>query len=95
MDIDRTEAICASYATHALTQAKARGALRNESGYRAKAHTTARQHPDLHRLADMFPTAPADVIAAAMHGEKASLQYYPRADEMATIHELHPTGDVA
>ena len=38
--------------------------------------------PDLARLADMFPTAPADVIANALHGEKGALAYWPRADEL-------------
>jgi hypothetical protein len=47
----------------------------------------------------LFPTAPADAIAAWLHGDKGSMRYYPRADELAatedgpheaTIHELRP-----
>lgn len=82
---DRLNAIADAYATQALSQAKARTTVDNEDAYRRKARTTALTHDDLGRLSALFPTAPADVIAAALHGEKHSLQHYPRSDELAEV----------
>ena len=91
VDVDRISTIISAYASQALNTAKAKGVtIGSEIGYTAKARATAREHPDLHRLASLFPTAPADVVAAALHGEKHSLQHYPRADELADVIELRP-----
>lgn len=89
VDKQRLDAVVAAYAQQALAQANVKGQVRSPSSYATKAAATARQHPDLHRLSGLFPTAPPDVIAAALHGEKHSLGSYPRADEMAPVIDLH------
>ena len=88
VDKARLDAVVAAYALQALAQANAKGQVRSPSSYATKAAATAREHPDLHRLSGLFPTAPPDVIAAALHGEKHSLGSYPRADEMAPVIDL-------
>jgi hypothetical protein len=86
----RIELIINAYVAHQIEQAKRTSAIRNETAYRKKLTDKARLHPQLKHLAAMFPTAPPDAIAAAMHGEKHSLAYYPRADELADVVELRP-----
>lgn len=86
----RIERIVTAYVAHQVEQAKQRQPIRNETAYRKKLTETARQHPQLQQLAAMFPTAPPETIAAAMHGEKHSLAYYPRIDELAPVVELRP-----
>lgn len=86
----RIEQIVAAYVAHQVEQAKQRQPIRNEPAYRKKLTDTARRHPQLEQLAAMFPTAPPETIAAAMHGEKHSLAYYPRVDELADVVELRP-----
>jgi uncharacterized protein YbjQ (UPF0145 family) len=58
--------------------------------YKRKVATEAKGNPELRRLLDLFPTAPASVIVAALYGDKGALRYYDRADEMADVHELRP-----
>lgn len=86
----RIQQIIAAYVAHQVEQAKQRQPIRNEPAYRKKLTDTARRHPQLEQLAAMFPTAPPETIAAAMHGEKHSLAYYPRIDELADVVELRP-----
>lgn len=81
----RDLAIAHAYAAHAISQAQQRGTrIQNLDAYRAALEQAALTNPDLQRLATMFPTAPAEVIAAALAGEKHSLAYYARADEPAS-----------
>jgi hypothetical protein len=68
----------------AVSAAKRKGPVTSEAGYADKARTRALADPELVRLLDLFPTAPADVIAAALHGEKHSLANWPRSDELPT-----------
>ena len=42
----------------------------------------------LDRWLELFPTAPPDAVAAWLHGDKGSMRYYERADELATVTEL-------
>lgn len=87
---ERIEAIVEAAVRHQFEQAKQRQTIRNEPAYRKKLAETVRAHPQLHELAAMFPTAPPDTIAAALAGEKHSLAYWPRADELAHVVELRP-----
>lgn len=94
----RTQQIISAYVAHLIDQAGARGTkISNMDAYRKALEQAATNHPDLATLSAMFPTAPPTVIAAAMHGDKHSLAYYPRADELpdtssdATIIELRAT----
>jgi len=50
----------------------------------------ARADENLDRWLKLFPTAPPDAIAAWLLGDKGSMRYYPRADELADVHELRP-----
>jgi hypothetical protein len=78
VDNRRTEVV-RLYAIEAVK----RGNPRSASAYMAKARATADANPDLDRWLDMFPDAPADAVAAWLHGEKGSMAYYDRADEIA------------
>lgn len=46
--------------------------------------------PELARLADLFPTAPPDAVAAWLHGDKGSQRYYPRLDEIPAEPDTDP-----
>lgn len=75
----RTQAIVAAYARLALEQARTAGRqVTSDMGYLAKASDTCRAMPELERWATQFPTAPADAIAAWLHGDKHSMSYYPQ-----------------
>ena len=87
---ERIEAIVEPAVRHQFEQAKQRQTIRNETAYRKKLAETVRANPQLQELAAMFPTAPPDTIAAALAGEKHSLAYWPRADELADVVELRP-----
>ena len=76
-------AIAKAYGTNQTTQAIATG--KKVGKFTAYADSIARaalNNPELCRLSDMFPTAPEGVIAAALAGDKHSLNNYPRADEL-------------
>lgn len=88
-DNSRTEATIECYVRIALEQAYRRGQVMHEQGYAKAARRTAIAHPDIARYLDLFPTAPASAVAAWLHGEKQSMAYYPRVDELASVHELH------
>jgi hypothetical protein len=68
--------------------------IKFEDRYKAKARRTALAHEDIGRLSEMFPTAPATVIAACLHGDKHGLAYYPRADELAAAQDGPETADI-
>jgi hypothetical protein len=55
----------------------------NPTSYAATARKTALEHPDLTRYLHDYPHAPPDAIAAWLHGDKHSQQYYRTADEFA------------
>lgn len=87
----RLSAIADAYASLAYRLAVNAGRkITYEHKWKAKARTTALGLEDTARLAAMFPTAPADAVAAWLHGDKGSMQYYPRRDELATVTELRP-----
>jgi len=91
----RLTAIAQAYASHAYTTAIAKGVqVKFQDRYEAKARSTALAHEDIGRLAEMFPTAPASVIAACLDGDKHALQYYPRADEIAAAEDGPENADI-
>jgi hypothetical protein len=57
--------------------------VKDPDAYARKARRSCQGNPDLLRWLDLFPTAPADAIAGWLHGDKGSMAYYPRADELA------------
>ena len=77
--------ILSEWAAHKTGKARN---VRNPTAFARKCQDEARNDPavmaELQRLADLFPTAPPAVIAAAALGEKHSLTHYPRADEIDT-----------
>lgn len=64
--------------------------IKSDTGIRAHFTEQAKAHDKLALWCDLFPTAPADAVAAWLHGDKGSMRYYPRADELATVTELRP-----
>lgn len=85
------------YGVLAVRLARLKGiTIADDSAYASKARKRISTDPELVRIADLFPTAPDDVIAAALHGEKHSLGGYPRADDEieepdqpnATVHQF-------
>jgi len=64
--------------------------IKSEKGFTEFLAGKARGNPDMDRWLEMFPSAPPDAIAAWLHGDKGSMRYYERADELATITELRP-----
>lgn len=87
----RRSQVIADHVRIAETAADQRGdTIRNREAWRQSIATKAGQNPDLDRWLDLFPTAPTSALAAWMHGEKASMAYWPRADELATVTELRP-----
>lgn len=84
---NRHEAIAVAYGRIAVDMAATK--ITHADKYAGTARQRALADPELVRLAALFPTAPPDVIAAALHGQKHSLAHYPRADELAEIVQLH------
>lgn len=74
-------------ARYGLIAADKRNA-KNPNAYAATAAKRISTDPEVDRLIAMFPTAPADAIAAWLHGDRGSMRYYPRADELAPVIEL-------
>jgi general stress protein YciG len=62
----------------------------NPVAYKAAARKTCLAMKELTRWADLFPTAPPDAVAGWLHGDRGSMAYYPRADELAEVVELRP-----
>jgi len=83
----RRQAIATAYGRIAVEQGGP--TVKSPDAYAAKARQRALADSELVRLAELFPTAPPDVIAAAMHGAKHSLANYPRSDELAPVVHLH------
>ncbi len=81
---NRADLVAAEYARMAVTNARG---VTNPKAYGRKAADTCKADPELHRLLGMFPTAPASAVAAWLHGDKGSQQYYPRTDELPTTTE--------
>ncbi len=81
---NRADSVAAEYARMAVTNARG---VTNPKAYSRKAANTCKADPELHRLLGMFPTAPASAVAAWLHGDKGSQQYYPRTDELPTTTE--------
>lgn len=78
----RLGAIADAYSAIAFQRAKNVG---NEVTWRKAARDRIITDEELHRLAALFPTAPADAVAAWLHGDKGSMAYYPRVDELAEV----------
>ncbi len=86
---DRKRRVVEEYVRIGMNMAAASGTpVRHPSGYAMKLGGSARAHPDFDRWLEMFPTAPPDAVAAWLHGDKGSMRYYERADELATVTEL-------
>jgi hypothetical protein len=83
VDNSRRDAVAVEYGRIALEVATRRGVVGNPDGYAGKAARAALEMAELDRLAGLFPSAPARVIAAALHGDKHSLAHYPRSDEQS------------
>ena len=96
----RRNDVIANYVRIAIDAIEQRGdAIRSHSGMVRHLTEQCTALAQLDQWPAMFPTAPADAIAAWLHGDKGSMRYYPRADELAeqqdgphdaTIHELRP-----
>lgn len=71
----RRNSVADHYARIAINNAN--GTITNPNAYRRTARNTALEHPDLDRYLTRWPTAPADAIAAWLHGDKHSMSYYP------------------
>jgi hypothetical protein len=71
-------------------ESQAGRSIRSEAGFERMARERANAHPDVTRWLEMFPTAPANAVAAWMYGDKGSMRYYERADELDNVHELRP-----
>jgi hypothetical protein len=79
--------VAAQFALIGARQAEQRGIkIGNMHGYLHALELAALSNPDLQRLLAQFPHAPADVIAAALHGDKHSLGYFA---EPAPVIQLH------
>ncbi len=57
---------------------------KNPTSYANAATRRIANDPELARFAALFPTAPPDAIAGWLHGDKHSMSYYPRSDELDT-----------
>lgn len=89
VDISRRDATLNAYATLALEHASTHGTeIRSHDAYTRKARATAAALPDLQRWLDMFPDAPPNAVACWLMGDKHSMAYYTRTDELATVHTL-------
>ena len=81
---DRIDAVADAYAAHALRTARAAGiTITSEQGYRSTARRTALEHPDITRYALEWPSAPVDVVAAWLHGDKHSMAHHQRVPRLA------------
>jgi hypothetical protein len=70
---------------------RATGPIRSEAGF-AKHMLQSVDGESLARWLELFPTAPADAVAGWLHGDKGSMRYYPRVDELAPVTELRRNG---
>lgn len=85
----RINAVVDAYARIAVQQGANIG---NPDGYARRARQTALAHPDLERYLERWPTAPADAVAAWLHGDKHSMGYYhdTHDDEVAPVTPIRP-----
>lgn len=68
-----------AYGQVAVAKAKVAGTpITSDDGYARKAERTCKGLPDLDRYITSYPDAPADAIAAWLHGDKHSMSYYPQ-----------------
>lgn len=85
---ERIARIAKAYGQHAATKANARS-----ENYWRKAAERVLSDPKLYELAERFPSAPDQVIAAALHGETNSLRYFeeqPAESEPADLAPVTP-----
>lgn len=73
-ELIRIDAVADQYARIALQSAN--GNVNNPSAYLRAAKKTALDHPDLDRYLQRWPDAPANAVAAWLHGDKHSMAYY-------------------
>ena len=57
-------------------------AIKSDTGIRRHFTQQVTENHNLPKWCDLFPTAPADAVAAWLHGDKGSMRYYPRRDEL-------------
>ena len=73
--------IAGRYAAVALAQAKAAGRkVTSDNAYMRPIAARAIADPELERLIRSYPSAPDDVIVAALNGERNSLRYFTETD---------------
>lgn len=77
----RVDATVAAYA--ALAVKRSVKPVTTPTSYKRKAATTCRADPELARLLDLFPDAPAEHVALWLHGDKGTQAHYRRKDEVA------------
>lgn len=89
VDNSRRSQVLDAYCRAELTASRAKGAvIGNEAKYIDAIRRRATMNPDLDRWLDMFPDAQPTAVAAWLTGDKHSMQYQRRADELAEVHYL-------
>lgn len=89
VDNSRRSQVLDAYSRAELKASRAKGAqIGNEAKYIDAIRRRATMNPDLDRWLDMFPDAQPSAIAAWLAGDKHSMQYQRRADELAEVHYL-------
>ena len=87
----RQQDVIAHYVRLGVQGMEDRGeAIKSDTGIRRHFTQQVTENHNLPKWCDLFPTAPADAVAAWLHGDKGSMRYYPRKDELATVTELRP-----
>lgn len=94
----RRNDVIANYVRLAIDGMEQRGEpIKSRTGLERHLTEQVTAMPNLQVWPALFPTAPADAVAAWLHGDKGSMRYFPRADEIAaaadgpheaTIHAL-------
>jgi hypothetical protein len=87
----RRDQVIADYHRIERTRMETAGeTIKSEAGLKRYHAEQVTANPDLEHWLALFPTAPPDAIAAWLLGDKGSMRYYPRSDELATVTELRP-----
>jgi hypothetical protein len=100
----RRDDVIANYVRLGIDGMEQRGeAIKSTTGITRHFTEQCATNSNLNAWMALFPTAPADAIAAWLHGDKGSMRYFQRADEIAaaedgpesaTIHDF-PRKDTA
>ena len=91
----RQQDVIGHYVRLGVQGMEARGEqVKSDAGIRRHFTEQAANDEALPRWLDMFPTAPPDAVAAWLHGDKGSMRYYPRADEIAAAQDGPEDADI-